>query len=70
MRCEYCPNEATHTGCIVDASVPGITPSEAGYRRVPLCLAHALERRRSSGSQVEPLPEDITGFSSEIAAWG
>lgn len=53
--CELCGQLADYCDSIPDASVPGYTPSEAGYRLQPLCWLHAVDRRRVNTSRVEAL---------------
>lgn len=55
--CEPCQDAGRRTPAdycdsIPDASVPGRTPSECGYRLVPLCWIHAAERREVATSRV------------------
>lgn len=55
--CKYCPNWATHEDSVPDASVPGINPSECGYKTVYYCDLHAAIVRRDVGntSRVKPI---------------
>lgn len=50
--CHYCSGATTACDSVPDASIPGCTPAEAGYRVVPLCWLHAAERRRVATARV------------------
>lgn len=55
--CHYCPGViATHTCVVVDVENSGLH-HDVRHKRVPICLAHALQLRRDGERRVEVIPE-------------
>lgn len=52
-KCEYCHLPATHTNSVPDRNTRGYNVGECGYKRVNLCVAHALQAKEDSCHRVE-----------------
>lgn len=53
IRCEVCGGPTSYADVAVcDASKPGYTPAECGFRTQPLCWLHGAERKRISTARV------------------
>jgi DNA-binding XRE family transcriptional regulator len=53
--CETCGQPASYCDSVPDASLPGMHPSECGYRLQPLCWLCAVDRRQVATSRVQDL---------------
>ncbi len=53
VRCAKCTSDASYTNSVVDVSAS--TETHTAYKKVPLCVACAMEARESSTSRIEQL---------------